>query len=79
MKVYAIVVPKDRWWVRAGVRLANVVMGALRMSFRSFVHAHAAIDREVAAEGLALSHQDSGVFWTVRLYRRLTPGTAALT
>lgn len=76
MKVYAIVVPKDRWWVRAGVRVINVVFRALRMSFRSFVHAHAAIDREVATQGLALSHQESGVFWTVRLYRRLAPGMA---
>lgn len=69
-RVYAIVVPRDGWWMRLGVRLINGMFRLLRISFRSFVHAHAAIDREAAAQGLALSHQDSGLIWAIRLYRR---------
>jgi len=73
-KVYAIVVPKDRWWVRLGVGVSNGLLRLFRLGFRSFVHAHAAIDREVAGQGLALHHQDSGLIWTVRLYRRPAQG-----
>jgi magnesium-protoporphyrin O-methyltransferase len=69
-KVYAIVVPKDRWWVRLGVAVINGLGRLFRLGFRSFVHPHVAIDREAAGQGLALHHQDSGLIWTVRLYRR---------
>ena len=70
VRLYGIVVPKDRWWARLGVRLGNAVLKVFRVHFRSFVYTHADIDREVAAQGLALSHEEIGLFWAVRLYRR---------
>ena len=69
-RLYAIVVPKDRWWIRLGVAIMNAVLSLLRLGFRSFIHPLPAIDREAAGQGLALHHQDSGLIWTVRLYRR---------
>jgi predicted RNA methylase len=68
--LYAIVVPRDRWWIRAGIRVTNAMLSLLRLGFRSFIHPLAAIDRATTSQGLVLSHQEAGLFWTVRLYRR---------
>ena len=69
-KLYAIVVPKDRWWIRLGVRVMNACLALFRFGFRSFIHPLPAIDREAAGQGLSLTHHDPGLFWTIRLYRR---------
>ena len=70
--VYGIVVPRDTAWVRASAELANwFVRHALRWQFRAFAHSHQAIDRLCAEEGLNLDRDDPGLFWCVRLYRRV--------
>ena len=40
-KLYGIVVPKDRWWVRAAAKVGNLVLRILRFEFQGFVHPHA--------------------------------------
>ena len=70
--LYGIVVPRDTAWVRAAVGLANwFLRRALRRRFQGFVHSHRAIDRLCAEEGLCLDRDDSGMWWCVRLYRRV--------
>jgi predicted RNA methylase len=72
--LYAIVVPRDRWWIRLGVRVMNAFLALFRLGFRSFVHRLPAIDQATASQGLALTHQEAGLFWTIRLYRRPEAG-----
>jgi hypothetical protein len=70
--LYAIVVPRDTAWVRAAVGLANwFLRHALRRQFQAFAHSHRTIDRLCAEEGLYLDRDDSGMWWCVRLYRRV--------
>jgi 2-polyprenyl-3-methyl-5-hydroxy-6-metoxy-1,4-benzoquinol methylase len=70
--LYGIVVPRDTAWVRAAVGLANwFLRRALRRQFQAFAHSHRAIDRLCAEEGLYLDRDDSGMWWCVRLYRRV--------
>jgi hypothetical protein len=70
-RLYAIVIPTDRWWLRVGSRIANfVVSRILGWQFRSFVHSHRAIDAVCAAQGLVPSATDPGWLWHVRIYER---------
>jgi predicted TPR repeat methyltransferase len=69
-KLWAIVVPRDRWWVRWGAGVINAVLRILRQPFRTFIHALAAIDATAARQGLTLRQHDDGLVWTVRLYQR---------
>ena len=70
--LYGIVVPRDTAWVRASVGLANwFLRRVLRWQFRAFAHSHQAIDRVCAEEGLNLDRDDRGLWWCVRLYRRV--------
>lgn len=55
---------------RLGVRIMNAFLTLFRLGFRSFVHPLPAIDQATASQGLALIHQEAGLFWTIRLYRR---------
>jgi magnesium-protoporphyrin O-methyltransferase len=70
--LYGIVVPRDTAWVRAAVGLVNwFLRRVLRRQFQSFAHSHRAIDRLCAEEGLSLDRDDPGLWWCVRLYRRV--------
>ena len=69
-KLYAIVVPKDRWWARAVTNILNLVLRLLRTEFQSFVHPHAAIDAVVAEAGLRKVATEACWIWSVRLYAR---------
>ena len=70
--LYGIVVPRDTAWVGAAVGLANwFLRRALRRQFQAYAHSHRAIDRLCAKEGLYLDREDSGLWWCVRLYRRV--------
>jgi 2-polyprenyl-3-methyl-5-hydroxy-6-metoxy-1,4-benzoquinol methylase len=70
--LYGIVVPRDTVWVRASVGLANwFLRRVLRWQFRAFAHSHGAINRACAEEGLRLDRDDCGLWWCVRLYRRV--------
>ena len=70
-RIYAIVVPSDRLWLRLASRVANfVVSRVLGWRFQSFVHSHQAIDAVCASQGLLPSSTDPGLVWHVRIYER---------
>ena len=68
--VYGIVVPKDRWWVRAVATPGNFILRLLRFEFQGFVHPHAAIDAAVDKAGLGLRATESFWIWSIRVYVR---------
>jgi magnesium-protoporphyrin O-methyltransferase len=55
--------PKDRWWTRGIVWMANVGMGIARREFRIFLHPEPLILGTGEQHGLALSQNIPGVFW----------------
>lgn len=70
-KLYGIVLPKDAGWIRFGSKVANwFLRNILRWKFQSFVHPLSEVDRLVAGEGLTLHTEDTGLFWSVRVYLR---------
>lgn len=62
--------PKERWWTRVMVWMANVGMGLTRREFRIFLHPMAQILATGEKHGLKLSVDRPGVFWQIAAMER---------
>ena len=68
--IYALVYPRGAWWVRLGIRLANLEHAIRGNPFRIFCHAPAAVEEIVRAQGfLRVSHRNAGM-WQVAVFAR---------
>jgi magnesium-protoporphyrin O-methyltransferase len=62
--------PKERWWARVVVWMANVGMALTRREFRIFLHPLADIIAAGEKHGLKPSIDRAGLFWQVLSLRR---------
>jgi magnesium-protoporphyrin O-methyltransferase len=69
-RAFALSYPRDRWHVRAVVRLQNLVRRLLGNSFRTFVHPDTEIHRALTEAGLRLAEARDGLVWRAALYVR---------
>jgi magnesium-protoporphyrin O-methyltransferase len=69
-RLYGLVYPVDRWWIRVGATLGNAALRLMRQSFRFHVHPTRAIDARVRAAGFERSFERRGWIWQVVLYER---------
>jgi hypothetical protein len=69
-RVYGLVYPRDTWWIKVGVGLANCVFRLRRRRFRAYVHASADVDGLVRAQGFALRFRRTTAIWQVVVYAR---------
>jgi Methyltransferase small domain len=69
-RAYAISYPRERWYVRLGFLVENLIRRLQRDPFRAFVHPEAEIRRVVRAAGLAPATRRSTLVWHVELYTR---------
>ena len=70
MKLYGLVLPRDRWYVRWALALANIRSWLKRRTYRAHAHANTAIDDQVLALGLRPRSEAFTLFWRVVLYAR---------
>lgn len=75
-RLYGIVYPRDRWWMRAIVAGGNLGMRIVRRRFRFYVHPERAIDARIRAAGFEPIHHDRGIAWQSVVYRRIGPAAA---
>lgn len=68
--LYALVLPRDRWFVRLGLRLINLKHIVLRQAFRVYAHRNKRIDQIAAANGLKPRFEETTVAWRVVVYDR---------
>jgi magnesium-protoporphyrin O-methyltransferase len=70
--------PKERWWTKVVVWMANVGMAITRREFRLFLHPVAQILSVGESRGLQRSVSRPGVFWEISLLLRSsgTPRTS---
>ncbi len=68
-----LVYPVDRWWVRIGIGIENLLMAAKRDPFRAYIHPTAVVDRLVREAGLEPRVVRRGAIWQVIVYER--PGS----
>ncbi len=70
-KLYALVYPRDSWWMRIGRLALNAGMWIQRRSFRFFVHSSADVDAILRENGLQQRYQkNAGLIWQVVIYSR---------
>ena len=70
-KWYALVYPRDTWWMRIGGRIGNAILALGRNKFRFFVHPAQAVDELARQNGLQPYFQRNvGVFWQVVVYEK---------
>ena len=78
-RLYGLVLPRDRWYVRWAIRLDNMRSWLMRSSYRAHAHANGRIDGLALAAGLRPRSEAFTLFWRVVLYEREPPATAVPT
>lgn len=77
-RLYGIVVPREKWWVRAGEALGNALRKVSGNEFRSYIHPLSAIERVIAQAGLRPRFTHQGAIWRVAVYARSRNTEAAV-
>lgn len=72
-RLYGLLYPVDRWWIRASAAAGNLVLRALRRSFRIHVHRTAEVDALIRSRGFERAAGRQWVVWQMAVYRRVTP------
>jgi SAM-dependent methyltransferase len=75
-KVYGLVLPRDRWLVRAALRVLNLGFRIRRKAYRTYAHPNAFIDQVIAAAGLRPRAETRTFIWRVVVYDRAATGPA---
>jgi hypothetical protein len=70
-QVLVLSYPRQTWWTRLGLSLANLVLWATRRRFQVFVHRPERILATAADGGLTTMLNQAGIFWQVTAFRRL--------
>lgn len=69
-RLYGLVYPRDTWWNRLGISLANFACRVRGTSFRVFVHPPDAVDRIIREAGLTRCFYRTTSIWQVVVYAR---------
>ena len=69
-RLYGLVYPRDTWWLRAGIFLANLYFRVVRNPFRTFVHPTQAVDALVRDNGFDRRFYRTSGLWQVVVYGR---------
>ena len=69
-RLYAIVYPRDSWWVHLYAGAKNTLRRIRRSAFRLRIFAKAKIDAAIARAGFELRSRTRGLMWVVALYER---------
>jgi magnesium-protoporphyrin O-methyltransferase len=69
-RLYGLVLPRDSWFIRTGLRLVNVWFRLSRNAYRAFAHPNTRVDGLAADAGLRPVTEDRTFFWRVVLYER---------
>jgi len=69
-RLYGLVYPRDRWWMRATRIVMNLALWSVRHQFRFYVHPTRAVDALVRAKGLAPRFYGQTPIWQIAVYGR---------
>ena len=69
-RVYGLVLPRDRWLVRVGLRTLGFFLWLRRSAYRPYAHPNALVDGYAAAQGLHPTAEATTFWWRVVVYGR---------
>lgn len=72
-RVYGLVLPRDRWIIRVGIRLVNLGFRMRRSGYRAYAHPNPRIDELVTSIGLRKRLEGGTFWWRVVVYDRDGP------
>ena len=72
-RVYGLVLPRDRWYVRWAMRLENFTRWLRRDAYRAFAHPNTRIDAQLQTSGLPIRSEAQTHWWRIVLYVRDAP------
>jgi magnesium-protoporphyrin O-methyltransferase len=75
--LYALAFPRDRWYVRLGLRIENILQRLRGRAYRVYAHPHARVDALIAEAGLRPAGETHTSAWRVVLYERAAAESAA--
>jgi len=69
-RLYALVYPRDEWWVKLALLFENLAYRLQGTPFRAFVHPRELVDRLVRGAGLQVVYDRRTFSWRVVVYQR---------
>jgi magnesium-protoporphyrin O-methyltransferase len=69
-RLYGLVLPRDRWWMRISVGLIRGVSRLFGQNCPFAVHPDREIDERIRSDGFTLVFARRGIAWQTLLYRR---------
>ena len=69
-KIYAVVYPRDVWWVKLACRMMNLYARIKGSSFRVFIHPSNKVEEIIFNNGLKQNFYAITLFWQVAIYNR---------
>lgn len=69
-KYYAIIIPQDKWWVKWGHGLEQLIRKLIRNPFRSFIHPVGEIEQLIGIAGFKKAYQATQFHWLIQVYER---------
>jgi hypothetical protein len=70
-RLYALVYPVDRWWIRSMGWVMNFFTMLSRSDYRMHVHSEVLVDRLIREAGLEPRYRHAGMVWQTVVYARL--------
>ena len=69
-KLYGLVYPRDTWWIRIGLEVANFFFKLRRSAYRGFIHPTRKVEAILRSSGLKRQFYRRTLFWQVVVYAR---------
>lgn len=73
-RLYGVVVPRERWWVRIGLAATNLYLRLRRSAFRVYLHPLPALRSELEQRGFGEVHTQRSFVWRVMVFERRSAG-----
>jgi len=71
LRLYGLVIPRDRWWMRVAIGTVRTVGRLFGQAFPFHVHPERSIDDQIRSAGFELVFARRGLAWQTLLYRRI--------
>jgi len=68
--LYGLVYPRDTWWMRAGVSVANLYFKIIRNPYRAYVHRTSEVNALIFGNGLQQRFYKTSGLWQIVVYAR---------
>lgn len=69
-RLLVMTLPVDRWWIRFGFAVPNVLLSFRGSTFRALVHPTHAVRSTAERHGLRLAQHDRGIIWQLLAFGR---------